>query len=262
MLRAGVQGNQDLSDIDAELYPYLKIAFRSTDDVDLTASQLRHWIVAYTAAPEGMLLYDGPEEQQKLTGGDDWTGHYRFVNIGDKVFPDSLAVRYEFFNSDKRISKSHTVNIGAPQPGDTTLFSIRFDSEDWDGLNDVNVFVNPHVLPELYYDNNVLNLASYLDVEFDISNPVLDVTIDGRYILRGDFVSPTPTIQARLWDENQHLRKTDTTGVRIFLTYPECADGSCNPTPIDLGGKYVTWYASNRHIRFSRRVPAGDAAGR
>ncbi len=30
--------------------------------------------------------------------------------------------------------------------------------------------------------------------------------------------------------------------MRIFLTYPECADGSCNPTPIDLGGKYVTWY--------------------
>ncbi len=157
--------------------------------MDLTASQLRHWIVAYTAAPEGMLLYDGPEEQQKLTGGDDWTGHYRFVNIGDKVFPDSLAVRYEFFNSDKRISKSHTVNIGAPQPGDTTPFFNSFRQRGLGRAERCECFVNPHVLPELYYDNNVLNLASYLDVEFDVSNPVLDVTIDGRYILRGDFVS-------------------------------------------------------------------------
>lgn len=244
VLRTEVAGNQDLSDIDAETYPYLKITFRSTDDVDLTASQLRHWIVAYTAAPEGMLLYDGPAEQQLLANGDAWTGNYRFVNIGDKVFPDSLAVRYDFFNTDKRVSQTHTKNIGAPQPGDTTRFSIHFNSAGSDGLNDVNVFVNPHVQPELYYDNNVLNLAGYLNVESDNTAPVLDVTIDGRYILRGDFVSPTPTIQVRLWDENQQLRKTDTTGVRIFLTYPECADGACNPTAVDLGGKYVTWDAA------------------
>ena len=242
VLRSEVQGNQDLSDIDAGPYPYLKITFRSTDDTELTASQLRHWIVAYTAAPEGMLLFDGPAEQQLFTEGDTWTGNYRFVNISDKVFPDSLAVRYEFFNTGKRVSQNRTINIGAPQPGDTTRFSVRFESEDWDGLNDVNVFVNPRVLPEQYYDNNVLNLASYLNVQFDDSDPVLDVTIDGRYILRGDFVSPTPTILVKLWDENQHLLKTDTTGVRIFLTYPECADGACNPRVVDLGGKYVTWY--------------------
>jgi len=242
VLRSHVQGNQDLSDIDANTYPYLKITFRPTDDVTLSAAQLRYWVVAFTAAPEGVLLFDGPAAQQTLTEGDPWTGNYRFVNIGDRAFSDSLSVRYEFFNTPRRISRSQTKKIGAPLPGDTTRFAIQFASQDWDGLNDVNVFVNPRVLQEQYYDNNVLNLASYLNVEFDSNNPVLDVTIDGRYILRGDFVSPTPIIQAKLWDENRQLLKKDTAGVRIFLTYPECIDGSCNPRAIDLAGKTVTWY--------------------
>ena len=235
-----VTGDQDLSSISANEFPYLRIAFNTGDDINLTSAQLNKWLVIFTPVPEGLLVYNGNHEQELINEGEYWQGRYGFVNISDKTFTDSLTVRYEVFNQASRTSQLELVKIKAPVPGDTTDFSIQVNSTNKGGLNDVDVFVNPRITPEQYYDNNILQLRGHLNVQIETFNPVLDVTIDGRYIMNGDFVSPNPLIRAKIWDENKYILKTDTAGIRIFLTYP-CDQDECEPTPILLTDGAVKW---------------------
>jgi hypothetical protein len=249
----------DLSFIDAEHYPYLQVEFFAEDATNLTPPQLNKWMVLYTPSAEGVLTYSGDTGPVTLQEGETWLGNYGFKNISLKNFSDSLSVRMEVFSQQSLTSELRTVKIKAPLPGETTPFTFTVNTTNKSGMNDVKVFVNPRELPEQHYENNVLELYSYLDVRPDVFNPVLDVTVDGRYLRNGDFVSPNPKIIVRLWDENSLIRKTDTLGVKLFLTYPD----ELSPTPIYLSQSDVVWYAQTEEedlrIEFSpRNLPEGE----
>jgi hypothetical protein len=113
-------------------------------------------------------------------------------------------------------------------------------------------------LPELYYNNNELILDDFLNVQRDVFNPVLDVTIDGRYVMDGDYVSASPKIIIKVWDENPIKFKTDTTGVRISLKYPDTLE----TTRIYFNRNDVQWFpatsTSDFRIEFKPvNLPAG-----
>lgn len=228
----------DLTEVDAIQYPYLQLVFHAADEINLTSPQLRNWVVEYTPAPEGVLTYTGPMESQNLYEGESFANSYGFLNISEKHFSDSLLVRYTLYNKALRTSEEHTKRILAPLPGTETSFNLTFDTDNKAGLNDIKVFVNPRVLPELYYDNNELILPDFLNVQHDIFNPVLDVTIDGRYVMNGDYVSASPEIEIKIWDENPVKLKADTAGVQIYLRYPE----SLETTPIYFNRSDVQWF--------------------
>ncbi|MDH4296230.1 MAG: C25 family cysteine peptidase [Cyclobacteriaceae bacterium] len=235
-----VTGDQDLSLLDAVEFPYVRITFDAGDETNLTAAQLNKWLVTFLPVPEGLLLYKGDQEQVLLQEGETWRGTYAFENIAETAFVDSLTVRYEVFNQTSRTSQLENLKIKAPLPGEATAFTVQLNTTNKAGLNDVEVYINPRLMPEQYYDNNILQLNDYLNVKRDLRNPVLEVSIDGRLIANGDFVSPDPLILARIWDENKHILKTDTAGVRIFLTYP-CGLADCAPVPILLTNEEVSW---------------------
>ncbi len=264
----------DLNSISAETFPYLKIIFHAGDDINLTSAQLKKWIVTYTPVPEGLLIYNGITTQEIITEGETWKTNYGFLNISDKTFSDSLTVRFEVFNQKTRTANLELIKIKPPAPGDTTLFEVAFNSTNKSGLNDVNVFVNPQIQPELYYDNNVIELRDHLDVQIDNFNPVMEVTIDGRRVLNNDFVSSNPFILVKVWDENRYTFKKDIDGMQIFLTYP-CDTENCPVTSIDLTSTLVHWYpatdTSDFKIEFkptnlpdgkyTLRVQSADAVG-
>ncbi|MBT1689511.1 putative type IX secretion system sortase PorU2 [Dawidia soli] len=260
-LWTGLTTDQDLTGVDATQYPYLRIIYHTADDVNLTPVQLRQWLVLYTPAPEGLLVYRGEAIPHVLNEGDAWPGAYSFVNISDKTFSDSLTVQYELFNQDQRFSQRAAMKIAPPPPGDTTHFIVSIPTADRQGLNDVNVYVNPHILPEQYYENNLLGLPGYLNVRKDMLNPVLAVTIDGRHVENGDFVSANPLIAVRIWDENRIIRKTTPEGIRMFLTYP-CATEPCTPVQVTLESDSVTWQSATATTDFTlqltpRNLPDG-----
>ena len=238
----------DLSDIDAAVFPYLQLVYHAEDESNQTPPQMKKWIVVYTPAPEGVITFSGNTDMQNLKEGEIWTGNYGFVNISEKSFADSLTVSYSTYNSTLRASRASTKKIKAPAPGEETAFDIVIDTKEIAGLNNLKVYVNPKVLPELYYDNNVIDLSRYLNVAPDVFAPVLDVTIDGRYVLNGDYVSSNPNIVAKLWDENSLLRKTDTLGITISLKYP-CE--SCQATPIFFSRPDVQWQPATASTDFA-----------
>jgi hypothetical protein len=134
-------------------------------------------------------------------------------------------------------------------PGTQTDFDLSTSTIGKAGLNSMRVFVNPRILPELYYENNVIDFKNYFIVIQDFYNPVMDVTIDGRYILDGDYISSSPMINIKLWDENSLILKTDTLGVNVFLKYP-CEEETCPFEAIYFTRPDVQWFAAANNSEF------------
>lgn len=229
-----------LVSIDASIYPYLQFVYTVRDEINLSPAQLANWFVFYTPAPEGVLMFNSPLSQTRLDEGDTWMGEFSFTNISNGSFPEQLKVRYGTITKQTRFQDVQSVQIPSPNPGETTTFSIGITTVAKGGLNDISIFVNPRVTPELYYDNNVLDLADHLDVVADVYNPIIDVTVDGRYINNGDIVSSNPLFAIRLWDENSYLFKTDTVGIQIFVKYP-CGTDDCPYVPIYFSSELLNW---------------------
>lgn len=248
-IATGVTGEVDLSSIDAADIPFLRIEMDTQDEVEQSPVQLHQWVINFTPVAEGVLLYDGPKEPEKVAEGEGWSTAYSFVNISDKLFSDSLRVDFKTFNKLSRTSSPESTRIFAPGPGETTHFSFEVETRGKVGLNDVNVTVNDKILPEQLYDNNVLELNNHLEVLKDGISPIVDVTFDGRYIVDNDFVSTYPLINAKIRDENRFVLKTDTLGMRIFLMKP-CVQISCNFEPIYFSSEEVKWSPATESTDF------------
>lgn len=260
LLFSSVDNTEDLSSVSAEEFPYLRINYNATDDINVTAAQLDKWLVEYTPAAEGLLVFKGPFDPATVQEGESWLANYGFTNISDKAFNDSLTVQFEVFNKDSRVSEVQQFKIAAPEPGDTTHFQVMVNTNGKTGFNDLNTTVNPEILPELYYDNNSIELADHLFVVADALKPVLQVSIDGRQIQNGDIVSPNPFIKIKLWDGSDYIFKTDTLGMRIFLTYP--CDEDCVAKQIPLSGTDIVVHPASANADFQidynpRELPEG-----
>ncbi len=243
---AGV--NYDLSSISAEDFPYLKIVFQTKDEINLTPSVWKNWIVLYEPLAEGILLW---KEKSPLIvqEGQPWSSSYGFVNISNKNFKSSLHVDVEIFTKESQNREKQDIIIDAPVPGDTTVFEITSSTLGKIGLNDVNVFVNKRIIAEPYYDNNFIGLSDFILVQTDKTPPILNVTFDGRTLRNEDFVSSTPLVKITMKDENTYRLKSDTVGVTLLLRYP-CSGSSCPFTRIALGGTDVKWFGATANSDF------------
>lgn len=274
-LFTGLRADQDISGIDAQKYPHLKVVMTASDEANLTSVQLKKWLVIYEPVAEGLVVFRNPEGRQTVSEGQPFEADFGFVNISNKHFTDSLEVRYALLNTGAPGYNPATMRIHAPDPGDTTLFSVPFETVSKGGLNDIDIVVNPGKLPEKYYENNFLLLRDKLLVLPDVAHPVLEVTFDGRLLEHEDFVSANPDIRLRLWDENRFMPVADTLGMRIFLSYPCGDDGDCAFRRVYFSRPDVTWEPgtasspftvnfSPRNLpggRYQLRIEASDAAG-
>lgn len=260
-LRTDVVKDADLSDVSAAQYPYLKIILDAGDEMNLTAVQLKKWIITYEPVAEGLVFYRGPHEQQVVFEGQTLSADFGFFNISDKNFSDSLTVRYDLLNRYHPGNTKSVMKITAPPPGDTTLFTVHFNTVSKTGINDVQVFVNPGLERETLYENNVIVISEHLNVLGDRSHPVLDVTFDGRHLENNAFVRANPEIAIRLWDENPFIQKEDTVGIRIFLGYP-CAMENCGFEHIYFSRDDVAWQPASKTSDFTVNfAPAALADG-
>ena len=240
LLESNIKNAKDLLDINASKYPYLKLKLKVRDETDLTSVQLRKWLVTYIPLPEGILTYSGTQGVETREEGQAWKARYGFTNISARKFTDSLMVQVDIFSNQKKSTERKTFRISPPAPRDTTKFFVNVNTKGKAGDNDVTVFVNPRILAEPYYDNNVLSLYQHLQVQADRTAPVLDVTLDGRHVTNGDAVSSAPMIVAKVIDHNPFFLKSDTTGVNLYLRYP-CSAVQCSYKRINFSQKDVTW---------------------
>lgn len=239
----------DLSVVDATSYPFLRLKYSTSDDINLTATQLDHWFVLFEPVAEGLILYNGSSEPTNLFEGETWQGSYSFINVSDEDFSEDLTVDLRVFNQSTVQSFLSTIEIAPPAAGDTTNFTIDVPTLGKQGLNDIEVFVNPGIEAEEYYENNAFVLRDFLLVEGEHFNPVVDVTVDGRYLERDEFVSANPSIDIRVWDENPYLLISDTTQVTLFLSKP-CGEEECPFERISFSNQTVQWFPATDSTDF------------
>lgn len=272
-LQRNVTSEEILDFVDPSIYPYLRVSFETGDDIDLTAVQLSQWMVLFEPFAEGMVVYLDDEVTRQVPEGETVRSKFGFINASDKTFPDSLVVRTELVNHTNGPLPS-SFRLYPPAPGDTTQFVLTLPTVGNGGFNDLRVFVNPRIVPELTFDNNVIHLDNHLQVKIDDTAPVLSVTFDGRQLRDLEYVTANPSIEISLHDDNVFFLKTDTLGVRVFLAYP-CAIDPCPLESIYFDRDDITWSPatvdSDFLVKFTPRgleegtyrlrVEAGDALG-
>ena len=79
-LFTGLKDDQDISSISATAYPHLKVVMTAQDEANLTAIQLKGWLVIYEPAPEGLIVFREPEGQQTVAQSENPRGHQRKAN--------------------------------------------------------------------------------------------------------------------------------------------------------------------------------------
>ncbi len=235
----------DLSRVDPRTYPFLRLRLLVTDEVELTPPQLKKWQVIYTPVPEGVLLFRGNEPDQTseipLIEGQLLETDFTFFNVSHYDFADSLLVRASLFNRSARETETSEFNLKALQAGDSVSFTTTIQTQEKSGINDYRVFVNPNLLPEQQYNNNINDFQQYLKVNTDDTHPILDVTFDGIYLLDGDIVSPTPLITIRLKEDNPFNLKQDTLGVEMFIKRNDPGCNNCAFARINFSDPAINW---------------------
>ncbi|MBP7821497.1 MAG: hypothetical protein KA010_01145, partial [Saprospiraceae bacterium] len=209
---------QQLSAIDANTFPYIRLRSFLVDDVTRTPAYLNHWRILYTPAPDVAI---NPNEKfsfhkDTVDQGEVVSLCYAIRNISTQNM-DSLDVKYTITDSDnKTIIYRDTFSLIAK--GDTVWASLNIPTDTLRGNYILNIELNPEFTRlEQYHFNNIGQL--HFHVLSDRINPVLDVTFDGTHILDGDIVSPKPLIRILLKDENQYLALSDTSLFQIIVRH-------------------------------------------
>lgn len=209
--------------IDAKQYPYLQLELSLSDTLEHTAPQLNEWSVLYQGVPEGIMRPElvGLEKYDVSKQATNGSVKLRFAfhNISTMDFGDSLTVLRSVMSSTPGSRElQDTIKVKKLVAGDIVYFDYDFSTSGMNGNNVVRVEVNPQLLPEQYYFNNVMELP------FTVGNsdlhPVLDVAFDGVRIMDGDIVSPRPRISINLKDEDRANFIADPNNLQVFIRKP------------------------------------------
>jgi hypothetical protein len=213
--------------IDAKQFRNLLLVLQSNDTTDLTSPQLDFWRVMYAPVPEAAL---NPAAylnfKDSLQVGQMANLSVAVENLTN-ISMDSMLVRYRLIDANSITHLLSNVRYKKLVGNDTLHASISFDPKSYPGKNILFVEANPdNDQPEQYHPNNLGFVQ--LNIGVDQTNPLLDVTFDGRHILDRDIVSSKPFIQIVLRDENKYLKLDDTSLLSLKIKYPNDITASRN----------------------------------
>ena len=219
VLMSNIRTTTPLSTINAQQYPYLKLRYNTKDSLQRTSPQLLAWRILYRGLPDlavnPNLAYSFSKDS--IQQGDKINVNVAVENVSE-IDADSVTVQWTLrdqFNNESSTNKkfaplSKNANFNVP---------ITLDSKAWTGRYNFEFTVNPrNAQPELNLFNNYLQ-KPFL-VTKDKKRPLLDIQIDGTRAVPNGIVSPRPTIEVSLIDDNPYLRLDDTSVLSLWLQYP------------------------------------------
>ncbi|MFK7970652.1 MAG: C25 family cysteine peptidase [Bacteroidia bacterium] len=232
----------DLQALDSERFPYVQFALNITDSVNFTAPQLDNWHVFFEAAPDAVI---DPATNFAFESDTIQEGQDIYIRLGaENVTPfdmDSMLVRFTLIRSDRSTLILDSIRTAPLLGGGNVEFDYRFNTngKDLKGVVDLEVEINPGLdQPERNTFNNVFVQPFY--VKADRTNPMIDVTFDGKHIIDGDIISPIPEIVIELKDENEFIALADSTILEIQFG-PNSRSISTPPEKISLSDPRVTF---------------------
>ena len=220
LLYSNIKNTTDISNINAAVFPYLKLKYTAFDSIERSATQLNYWRILYKGLPDLALNFNSDYKfyNDTLQQGDKLNFNVNIENLNDEV-TDSVSLKYRIVDA----ANNETVKLTKLPPfdkGSTQKTSFTHDTKFLRDKNTVVIEVNPDKTQlETNYFNNFYSKNFVIDK--DKKNPLLDVTFDGVRILNNDIVSPKPNIIVNLKDENKYLSLNDTSLFKLFVETPD-----------------------------------------
>ncbi|MFC4262103.1 C25 family cysteine peptidase [Ferruginibacter yonginensis] len=211
----------NISSINANVYPYLKIKMINVDKKTATPYQVRYIRLNYTPVPEGAvapnILFT---MKDTVEVGEPINFSVAFKNISQVKFDSMMRISLKIRTNNNVDSIINLPRGKILIAGDTLKASYTIPTQNYLGNNTLIVEFNPNRdQPEQYLFNNILYKNFF--VKNDPFNPILDVTFDGVHILSRDIVASKPNILIKLKDENRFLALKDTALLKVQLRYPD-----------------------------------------
>jgi hypothetical protein len=214
----------DLSAINANRFPYLKLQINMEDSAKRSPQQFGFWQLIASPIAEAKLapniafsiknnpIEEGDSLQIELGIENISAVLYDTSNLNIKILDDARIIKYESnisikpllaFSNSKLLTKIPTLGL---QANNQLQFSLNNDRK----INELTYLNN-------YISNNFL-------VKNDKSNPYIDVTFDGIKIMNGDIVSATPLINITSADNNKYILQKDTVLFNVMIRKPNNFD--------------------------------------
>ncbi len=209
----------DISNIDATLFPHLKIRFQSIDKENLTPSQLDFWRVLYKGYPDiGLKTSDGfVFNRDTLQQGEDLTFSILVENISEY---DVDTANIEILITDATNQNLTFQEKVSFLDQESQVFSFTFNTTGMLGSYQISININgDRSFVEKTYVNN-FGVREFVVIG-DKLNPILEVSFDGNKIIDGDIVSPKPIINIELVDENEFLLLNDPSLFELAILSPD-----------------------------------------
>jgi len=227
------EGSISLDTIDAIKYPHLRVKMYYKDDTLRTPQQLNYWIITYKGVAEGAVITNPSLPyvfipQDSVSDGDSITVGLAFQNVSRYNF-DSLLVKGTWTEANGNSFVFLNQRMKPLLAGDTVYIKQKLPTKGKLGRNSINIFFNPDFdQAEQYLNNNQCNASFF--VFTDLENPILDVTFDGQHIMNNDIISPNPSVQISVTDENKHFLISDPSNIKLWITYPGQAEKELDMT--------------------------------
>lgn len=232
----------DLSALNADKFPYMRIKADIVDTLFRTAPQLDNMHVLFQPAPDGVVdpITNFSFRSDTIFEGQDVFLHMAAKNISVTDM-DSVEVRLSLQRENRSRLTLDTLMI-APliANGPSIEFDYQFSTLDksLEGLVNLIIEINPdRKQVESHYFNNTF-IQSF-EVIVDRFNPVMDVTFDGKHIINGDIISPRPEILIEVNDENPLVALDDSTTFELY--WKQGTSAGVNFERIFLDDERVEW---------------------
>lgn len=210
----------DISSINANEYPYLKLQMRNVDTVNFTPYQLQSWQLTHVPVPEGALSANLLFSMKDTVDvGEPLEFRIGFKNISSSAFSDSVRIKAIVTDRNNSQRVIPVQKIKAIGPDEMATIQLSIDTKQLVGMNTLFVDVNP--------DNDQLEQFRFNNFAFrnffvrgDTLNPLIDVTFDNVHILNRDIVSAKPDIVIKLKDEAKWMLLNDTATATVQVRFP------------------------------------------
>lgn len=207
---------KDLDIVDPSIYPYLRLEYKTKDDIKRTSSNVPFWRVLYDGFPE--LVVDGSNgfEFYKDT-----------LNQGE-----TLKVKFNVLNASASTALPFDIDFTVKQPENKQIQNVRsinglnaFESKVTEYQYNTSPYFGDHALlinldkanitKDVIKSNNLSSKNFF--VTKDNKAPLLDVTFDGVRIMNEDIVSANPQINIVVSDESSFLKMDDISLLEVKL---------------------------------------------
>lgn len=211
--------NIDISNIDTEVYPYLKVEFYANDLQDVSPVQISALRVYYEGY--GDIAVNTTQNysfySDSLQQGDNLKVVYDITNFTSKTVPPSKA-EYRIIDTKNNVIVESR-DIPELKGRESKTINFEYDTRALLGQYQFQLEVNTAQNPmEEYYFNNI-GFGGF-KVTPDKINPLLDVAFDGVVIMDQDIVSSNPLITIELLDENPFILLEDPENFTVLLQFP------------------------------------------